>query len=194
MVNKKDMASILYEDVKNGNVKIAENKDISLYKDKVMSAAVLAAYNGGLSDYIFRNNIEILYPEYLELEKIDQNGVNLYNFYKTQFAVKDYNVVHSMVINNGYKNYDDLRKTFAKSIFTVAMNIYSSTFAATSTYMYDILTEENMAYLGADISEYFKLSPEQKGRLHDIIGRSGTAERTFDEIIAEINTVVAQVK
>ena len=194
MVNKQDMASIMYDEVKNKTVQISEDGDVSAYKDRAMSAAVLAAYNGGLSDYIYRNNIEILYPEYLELEKIDQNGVNLYNFYKTQFAVKDCNAVLSTLTNNGYKSYDDLRKYFAKSVFTVAMNIYSSTFAATSTYMYDILTEENMAYLGADISEYFKLTDEQKGRLHDIIGRSGTGERAFDEIISEINATVSQVK
>ncbi len=189
--DKNEIARLLYPKVQSKEVQISVDGDISAYKQAVTEAMVLAGYNTGLEDYIFQNRVIPYYQEILQLEKIDENGVNLYDFYKNDLKDLDRIDIHTSAMNKGFKSFEDLRKEFARQILRVSINSCGRSFANENGYYTTILTKENADYLGINIDKYLALDTAGKNAVNAIIHASSTTERTLDEIVEQIETAIA---
>lgn len=193
-LDKKQLASILYPELKNNNVKI-EGTDYTQYKDTVFKSAILEYYNQGKSDPLFKNNVQFKHNDITEFEKMDQNGVNLYAFSQKQFKDSDHNKVNKATMNGNCKTFDELRLRYAKNIFVHSINSCSHGWGADPTYMFEILTKANADYLGINMDDYFALNDTQKTTVHTILGSSSVSvDRTFDQLVEDIQKAVQTAK
>lgn len=192
MVDKARLCELIYDKLSDIQIK---DRDFSKYHAAVMENTVIAAYNQGLIDYLFKDKCQNLYSDITRFDLIDKNGVNLYKFMNDRLTKSNLQSINRMTLNKDVKSLDELRREYAKSIFTISINACSATFAIDTAYMYEIITKENADYMNVDLSEYFALSNEQKNKVHERIGKAGTSmERTFEQLIADINTAIAEIK
>ena len=187
VADKNEMARILYPTVSNKQVQISENGDITAYKNAVTEAMILTGYNTGLEDYLFQNRVHTYFNDILKLEKIDENGVNLYDFYKNKLKDVDRIEIHTNSMNKNYNTMADLRKEFARQILTSSLNACSRSFANENFYFTTILTKENANYLGINIDKYLALDQDGKDAINAILHVSARDDRTLDEIVQAIN-------
>ena len=194
-LDKDKLASLIYPKLQSGEIAKIQGTDFKAFKNEIKKWSVLAAYNQGLGEHLFQNNVKLIYGDITNFkEKIDNNGVTLCKFAEERLADKDFNMVNNATLNGNCKDFDELAKRYAKSIFTTSMNIAASTFAADYTYIADVVTKENMAYFGVNLDDYFALNDNQKTYVHNIVGYAGNASRTFDEIIEAIHKASAEAK
>lgn len=193
-LDKKQLATLLYSYLKDNGITIS-GTDYSQYKDAVSKMAVLEYYNQGKSDPLFKNNVQFKKNDVTQFEKIDQNGVNLYEFSQKQFKDSDHNTVNKATLNGECKTFDELRLRYAKNIFVHSINSCSHGWGADPTYMFEILTKANADYLGINIDDYLALNDTQKTTVHTILGSiTVSMERTFDELIEDIHKAVQTAK
>ncbi len=193
-LDKSKLANKLYPHLKDGKIKINEN-DTTLYKDKVMEYSVLEGYNQSKSDYIIKNSIEHVYPEYINIEKMDENNRYFYKFMMDEFMDNNIALVHSLAMGGDCKDFEELRKSYAKAIFRVGLNGCSAgIFGGATYYMDELLKKENMDYIGVNIDDYYNLSAENKNKVKAHIGRSGIQiDRSLEEIVEDINKKTAEL-
>ncbi len=193
-LDKTKFSERVYPILKESGVTI-EGTDFTEYKAFITQYAVLEAYNQGLDAHLFKNNVDLIYNDITQFEKIDENGVNLYSFAQEKLKDIDLNVINNKTLKGDCNTFDELRFRYAQNVFIRSMNVCGPTFAADTSYMYDILTKPNMDYLGIDIDDYLALDDAKKEEVHEIIGRNGVSqERTVDELVAEIHDTVNAVK
>lgn len=192
-VDKAKLAELVLPEIISRNVN-ASRSDISDYKQLIRELCIVQGYNDGLKDTLFRNNIEFLFSDVLQLEQIDQNGVNIMSFYNTMTDNYKSIAVDYMMKNN-CKNIAELRKCIAKAVFTTVINASRIGFAAQSEYITNVLTKENADYLGINIDDYLALPIEKKEVVNNAVGVLYQRDnRTFDELIADIHKAVEENK
>ncbi len=185
--DKNEMARILYPIVSSKAVQITQDGDITAYKNAVTEAMVIAGYNTGLEDYLFQNRVHTYFNDVIRFEKIDENGVNLYDFYKNRLKDVDKIEIHTNSMNKNYSTMEDLRKEFARQILRTSINACGRSFANENGYYTTILTKENADYLGINIDKYLALDANGKDAVNAVVHASRTDERTLEEIVQTIN-------
>ena len=193
LVDKKALGELVYPDVAEGKVNISRD-EISEYRDFVKKMSVVAGYNTGLRDQLFKNNITFLYNDYIRTDLIDQNGVTIFGFYN-KLNDKYKSIATELMMNSDCKNIDELRYHIAKTVFVTSINACRIGFAADATYISDVLTKENADYIGIDISDYLALSEVEKQAVNGIVGteKGDCTDRTLDELTADIHDAVKRV-
>ena len=192
-LDKAGLAEVMYPVVKNTQFNISKN-DISQYKTKLLEMCVVAGYNQGLSDCLFKNKIDFLYNDIINVDSIDSNGVTIYAGFKTMTDKFKASATEAMMYSD-CKNIDELRMHIAKCMFTGTIDACYTGFAGKSEYISDVLTKENADYLGIDISDYLNLSEEDKLKANDEIGNGnrGAKTRTLEELVEDIHKAVKNV-
>ncbi len=193
-LDKAGLAELVYPMIKGKNINISRD-DVSEYKSIIEEMCVVAGYNQGLSDNLFKNKTDFLYRDIIGIDSIDQNGVNIYSeFLKMTDKFKA--VTTDSMMKSDCKNVDELRLHIAKCMFTGTINACFTGFAGQSEYISNILTKANADYLGIDISDYLALTTEQKLKANDAIGngRHGDTTRTLEILLADIHEAVKNVK
>lgn len=181
-----EIADILYPMILSKEVQIIDG-DISSFKTAVIKAMILSGYNSKKEEYIFKNRVEPYYQQYLELDKIDENGGNLYNFYKTRLKDLDRIEIHKSTMGNKVGSYEELRKKYAEHILRVSINACDRSFANESDYYSEILTKENADYIGIDIDKYILLDVAGQKAVNAVVHATATTDRTLDEIVELVN-------
>lgn len=174
-VNKGEIADAIYDRVASGELQ-AKLDDCTEYKNEVMKYAIISAYNQGLSDVLYKDNITHIYKDEVGYENIDRNGVNLYSFYLNRIKDTDRIDINKKTASGEYKTFEDIQKTFAGNVLVRSINACGAGFAADVAYMNEILTKENAEYLGIDISDYLDLSQERKTAVNTLLGANGNIE------------------
>ncbi len=193
LVEKQPLADRIYPIIKSGEMKI-ENRDITSYKAKLWENVILEGYAQGKADGLFVNNVKLRYNDVTQFDKIDKPGIKLYEYFSTRVKDIDRNHINTATMNGTYNNLEELRLAFARAVFENCLNICGPTFAADTSYMFDLLTKETADYIGINIDRYLKLSKEGKISVHEYIGRNGASERTIEEFVAEINEAAAKTR
>ncbi len=194
-LDKDKFARNLYPHIEGGKIKIANN-DISDYKAKVWEYAILEGYNQNQYDYVLKNKVQHIYPEYIELEKLDEEGRCFKAIMDERFLDGYIARVNEKAMGGECKSFEELRVRYAKAIFTVAINGCSGgIYGGDTSYMKRLITKTNADYIGIDIDAYFALDDTGRDKINNYIGRSGvSAERTLEEIVDEINTMAAELQ
>ncbi len=188
VADKNEMARILYPRVQSKEIQIFDDGDVSAYKKAVTEALILTGYNTGLEDYLFQNRVHTYFNDVIAFEKIDENGVNLYDFYKNRLKDLDRIEIHTNSMNKNLSSIEELRKEFARQILTTSINACGRTFANENGYYTTILTKENADYLGINIDKYLALSADGKDAVNAVVHASSKeGSTTLDEIVKLIN-------
>lgn len=193
-LDKSEIASILYPQLQNREISITRS-DVSEYKKLIEEACVIAGYNQGLSEQIFKNKIEFLYNDIINVDSIDDNGVTIYAEYKTM-TDKFKASTNETMLKCDCRTIDELRANIAKCMLVGTINACYTGFAGQSGYISDVLTKENADYVGIDISDYLALSPEKKLQANDYIGNNERARgnRTLEELVEDVHTAVTNMR
>ena len=193
-LDKSILGELMYSAIKEEKVD-ATRADISQYKKKIEEMCVVAGYNQGLSENLFKNKIEFLYDDILNVEDIDTNGVTIYSWYK-KLPDKFKAVATESMMKGNCKNIGELKKHITNKLFTTIINSCYTGFAGQSEYISEVLTKENADCVGIDISDYLALTLEQKLKANDAIGngKHGNTERTLEELEQDIHDAVKNVK
>ena len=103
--------------------------------------------------------------------------------------------VHEEAMGGECKSFEELRQRYAKAIFKIAINGCSTgIYGGNTSYMYELITKANADYMGINIDSYFELGETERDKVHAYLGRTGVADRTFEEIVEEINTKSKSLK
>lgn len=193
-LDKSILGELMYSAIKQEKIDAARG-DISKYKAKVEEMCVVAGYNQGLAENLFKNKVEFLYDDILRVKEIDTNGVTIYSWYQ-KLPDKFKAVATESMMKSSCSNVEELRKHITKKLFTTIINACYTGFAGQSEYISDVLTKENADCVGIDISDYLSLTPEQKLKANDSIGngRRGNIERTLEELEQDIHDAVKNIK
>ncbi len=193
-LDKAKLAELVYPVITKKEIEISR-EDVSGYKNIIEEMCVVAGYNQGLSENLFKNKTDFLYRDILGIDSIDTNGVTLYAEF-SKMTDKYKAVTTESMMNSDCKNIDELRQHIAKCMFTGTINACYIGFAGQSEYISNVLTKENADYLGIDISDYLALTTEQKLKANDAIGngRHGDITRTLDILLDDIHQAVKNVK
>lgn len=194
VLDKKALSELVYPEVADGKVDISKD-NISEYRDFVKKMSVVAGYNTGLREQLFKNNITFLYDDYIRTDLIDQNGVTIFGFYN-KLSDKYKSIATELMMNSNCKSIDELRFHIAKTVFVTSINACRIGFAADATYISDVLTKENADYMGIDISDYLALNEVEKQKVNGIIGteKGDCIDRTLEELVEDIHEAVKRVK
>ncbi len=190
VADKKEIGRILYPKVASKEIQVSDDGNILSYKNAVNEATVIAGYNAALEDYIFKNRVSPYFQDILKLEKIDENGVNLYSFYVNKLNDVDRIDININTTGKKFSSIEELRKEFAKNILAVSINACGRTFANDSAYYSDILTKQNADYLGINIDAYLNLSESEKASVNAIIHSRSSTNRTLEEIVEQIEETI----
>lgn len=193
-VNKSDIAEIAYPIIKNSGITVSGN-DITQYKSVIEQACIIAGYNSGLSELIFKNKTDFAYKDIIGIDSIDSDGVTIYAHYLTM-TDKFKASATELMTGGECKTMEELRLRIMQGMFTGTVNACYVGFAGQSGYLSNLLTKENAAAVGIDISDYLALSDEQKLKANDIIGngKGNCTDRTLAELTEDIHSAVNSVK
>ena len=193
-VAKSEIAEIMYPMVSGSEINVSAD-NIADYKSLIEQACIIAGYNNGLSELIFKNKIDFMYSDILGIDSIDTNGVTIYKHYQTM-SDKFKASANELMTGGGCKTLQELKDRIVQGMFTGTVNACYVGFAGQSGYLSNLLTKENADCVGIDISTYLALSEEDKLKANDIIGNSkgNCTERTLEELQADIKSAAQSVK
>ena len=174
-VDKTEIADAIYEKVINGNLSI-NSENINAYYDEVMKYALIAAYNQGKNEVIYKNNIELIYEDEIGYKELDLDGVTVYSFFKNSLKDMDKAEVNKKTAGGEYKSFEDIRKAFAENVIIFGINAFQTSFAADSGYVSELITQQNAEYVGLNIPWYFKASEEKRQQINLELCKKGGFE------------------
>lgn len=152
-----------------------------------MPWAVVDAYNNGRSNLLYKLNGTLLNTEILDFGIFDRTtGATLYEYYMSAPPLVQKNV-NSALLERNVKSIDELRSLFAKEVILQAAKAYQKAYAATSEYLVELLTPQNAAAAGIDLSGYFALSDELKSSAAEEAGRNEGGITTIEELAEILN-------
>lgn len=187
-LDKEKLAKNLYPYLEGGKVKI-NSSDISEYKELVWKYAILEGYNQSKSDFVLKNKVTHIYNDYVEIEKLDEDGRCFFEIMNNDFMDNYKAKVSEEAMGGECKSFEELRVRYARAIFKIAINGCSGgIYGGATSYMKKLITKENADYMGINIDAYFALDDTGKDTVNNYIGRNGVSQdRTVEEIVEEIN-------
>ncbi len=194
-LDKEKFAKTLYPHIEGGQVKI-NGTDISDYKETVWKYAILEGYNQSKYDFVLKNKVNHIYNDYVQIEKLDENGRCFKKIMDDSFLDNYVAKVHEEAMGGECKSFEELRQRYARAIFKIAINGCSAgIYGGNTSYMSELITKVNADYMGINIDPYFELDDTGKDQVHAYIGRNGiSSDRTLEEIVEEINTKAKSLK
>ena len=193
-LDKSKIADVLFPILQSRKIS-ASRYDVSEYKKILTEACVVAGYNQGLAELLFRNNTDLMYNDIIKADLIDENGVTIYKWYNDMSDIYKAKANNAMLKGN-CGSIEELRRHMAKYMITYVINACFNSHAGRSDYISEVLTKENADYVGLEINDYLSLTPEQKLIANNYIGNNGevSGDRSFDELAEDIHTAVKNLK
>ena len=154
-LDKDKFAALAYENIKQ---KALDINNVSEATTRIKELVVLEAYNEGLSSELYDSQGNFLKGNVVDFSTLDKDGADIY---KTVFSEilneEGEKKLQSSLMNNNFKSTDELKKEFARFAMAYAMN---NSKTDGNGHIQKILTEQNAALAGIDISDYTSVTQQ----------------------------------
>lgn len=166
--DKTEIAKVLYGMTSSWSEEEKNNCTGAVMQKTIYEASLICAYNTGNTALIFDENGEFLHDDVLGVSNIDEdNDITLLQVYKETVSKDGQKKIREALLNNTYKNADEMKKSFAENIVLIGLtNSEKNGFA----HVDKILTDKNVKYVGLTINK--TLTDDNKIALKEANGYS----------------------
>lgn len=143
-------AKLIYSDMT-----ILDENDPVKTQRALMKKALLAAYNGGKKDLVWKNG-EFLYKDLIDFSANDKNSANLYGEgFEKILSDSAREAVIDALMNKGFKNEKELQREFLREVI---MKGIKNAVTSGSGHISTLLTAENASAAEISIPKYLALT------------------------------------
>lgn len=128
--------------------------DTTMSRDTIRALMVLSAFNQDKEDVVSKDGL-FLYEDLMGYNNIDKDGVTIYDVYKRSVSAEGKDATVNALLGNDYKTLDKLDADMKLNMFINALEYPNVNGVG---YISEVLTAQNAAAVGLDISKYIAIA------------------------------------
>lgn len=147
---KDKIAFVMFENLKDWDADEIANCTGAKMQSFIYECSIVSAFNNGKKDLVIDENGDFLYDSVLNISKMDATkDITLVEIYNTLVSEEGKALIRDSLMNNNYKNIDELKKGFASQIVLKGITYPKKNgFAHVTT----ILSDKNNAFVGITLT------------------------------------------